>query len=564
MCPTPGQVLEEVESPAPELRLLITTEPWPRVFVQNVRGLFERTATPQDLQSAPADFWPDVFVERRLPWGRFFQSGGYHILALMLIWAGARFLALQPRAMLQPTFSHADVIYYTPSEYLPPLDTRQPTSEHAQKADPELSAQPIISVPPEANNRSQTIVTAPNIRLQHDVPLPNTVAWSNAPQMPIAPAPLVPASEISRLAPEMERSVIAPPPIFQDNQSQKILQAPEASVIAPPPALETASRLRAGELNIGHSTVIAPAPQLALDEQRTVPGRSAALRGHSAQVIAPPPSVGATGGSRSGGGMIALSVRPAVGAPPAPVAGNRRGSFAATPEGHDGASGAAGTLAGNTGAENGSGAGSKTAGKLPTGLYVGKTSNATSAVAGEPSPTSSSGNLVNPNLIANARPPRISRTPTDGDPKISEAERAVFGGRKVYSLSLNMPNLNSGGGSWIIHFAALKADSTPANPSGEASDISSPVATRKVDPAYPLELMKQNVSGTVILHAVIFADGTVGTVRVLRSIDDRLDQFASDAIAKWQFQPAMKNGSPVAVEATFWIPFRPTKVKSDF
>ncbi len=564
MCPTPGPVLEEVESPAPELRLLITTEPWPRVFVGNILGLFERKSPSLDLESAPADFWPDVFVERRLPWGRFFQSGGYHILALILIWAGARFLALQPHAPLQPTFTHADVIYYTPSEYLPPLDTRQPTSEHAQKADPELSAQPIISVPPEANNRSQTIVTAPNIRLLHDVPLPNTVAWSNTPRMPIAPAPLVPASEISRLAPEMERSVIAPPPTFQDNKSQKTLQAPEASVIAPPPALEAASRLRAGQLNIGHSTVIAPAPQLAVDEQHTVPGRSAALRGQSAQVIAPPPSVGVAGGSRSSGGMIALSVRPAVGAPPAPVAGNRRGSFAATPEGHHGASGAAGTLAGNTGAENGNGAGNTTAGKLPTGLYVGKTSNATSAVAGEPSPTRSSGNLVNPNLIANARPPRISRTASDGDPKISEAERAVFGGRKVYSLSLNMPNLNSGGGSWIIHFAALKADSTPANPSGETSDISSPVATRKVDPAYPLELMKQNVSGTVILHAVIFADGTVGTVRVLRSIDDRLDQFASDAIAKWQFQPAMKNGSPVAVEATFWIPFRPAKMKSDF
>ncbi len=564
MCPTPGQVLEEVEPPAPELRLLITTDPWPRVFVQNVLGLFERKPTPLDLESTPADFWPDIFVERRLPWGRFFQSGGYHILALMLVWAGARFLALQPHATMQPTFTHADVIYYTPSEYLPPLDTRQPTSEHAQKADRELSAQPIISVPPEANNHSQTIVTAPNVRLQHDVPLPNTVAWSNTPRMPIAPAPLVPASEISRLAPEMDRSVIAPPPIFQDNTSQKTLQAPEASVIAPPPALEANSRLRAGELNIGHSTVIAPAPQLSLDEQRTVQGRSAAVRGHSQQIIAPPPSVGAAGGSRSGGGMIALSVRPAVGAPPAPVAGNRRGSFAATPEGHHGASGTAGTLAGNAGAENGSGVGNKTAGKLPSGLYVGKTSNTTSAAAGEPSPTSSSGNLVNPNLIANARPPRISRTTSDSDPKISEAERAVFGGRKIYSLSLNMPNLNSGGGSWIIHFAALKADSTPSNPSGEATDLSSPVATRKVDPAYPLELMKQNVSGTVILHAVIFADGTVGTVRVLRSIDDRLDQFASDAIAKWQFQPAMKNGAPVAVEATFWIPFRPAKMKSDF
>jgi TonB family protein len=563
MRPTPGSVLEEVESSAPELRLLITTDPWLRVFVQNVLALFEGKATPLELASAPADFWSDVFVEPGLPWGRFFQSGGCHILALILVWAGARFLALQPHRTLEPRFTHADVIYYTPSEYLPPLDTRQPTSEHAQKADPELSPQPIISVPPQADNRSQTIVTAPNIRLQHEVPLPNTVAWSNTPRMPIAPAPLVPASEISRLAPQMERSVIAPPPVFQDNPSGKTLQAPEAAVIAPPPALEAASRRRAGELNIGRSTVIAPAPQLSVDEQRTLPGRSPALRGHSSQVIAPPPSLGAAGGSRSGGGMIALSLRPAVGVPPTPVAGNRRGTFASTPEGHHGASGTAGASAGDASTTKGNGSGGKTAATLPSGLYVGKTSKATSAVAGDPS--ASSGNLVNPNLIANARPPRISRTPpTEGNPKISEAERALFAGRKVYSLSLNMPNLNSGGGSWIIHFAALKADSTPANPSGEAADLSSPVATRKVDPAYPLELMRQNLSGTVILHAVILANGRVGTVRVLRSVDDRLDQFASDAIAKWQFQPAMKNGSPVAVEATFWIPFRPAKTRTDF
>jgi protein TonB len=83
---------------------------------------------------------------------------------------------------------------------------------------------------------------------------------------------------------------------------------------------------------------------------------------------------------------------------------------------------------------------------------------------------------------------------------------------------------------------------------------------RKVDPAYPLEIMRHHVGGTVILYAVIHADGTVGNVRVLRSVDERLDQFASEAIVKWQFQPATKNGAPVDVEATFWIPFRPARV----
>jgi TonB family protein len=558
-------VLEEVEVTRPELQLLIAPEPRWRIFRQNLADLFHaRNVSALHLQSAPAPFWSDVFVERKLPWRRFLESGGYHVLALILVWAGSRFLALQPRVTVQPAFNHSDVVYYAPSEYLPPLDTRRSTSAHAQRADPELSAQAIISVPPEADNHSQTIVTPPKIQFKHDVPLPNTVAWSEKAKMPIAPAPLVLASEISRLAPQMERSVIAPPP-QADNASQKSLRAPEPLVIAPPPALDAASNRNLGDLNVGHSAVIAPAPQLSLEEQRAVPGgRSSALREPS-QVIAPPPSLSASGGSPSGRSIIALSLHPAVGAPSEPIAGNRRGSFAATPDGHRGASGAPAAAGAST--VDGSGSAKNSAGNLPSGLYVGKTANPTSPVAGNPLPTTSSANSVNPNLIAGMRRPRISRTPANSDPSLSEAEHAVFGDRKVYSLSLNMPNLNSSGGSWVIHFAALNSDSTPANYSGEAassSGLSSPVATLKVDPAYPLELMKQNVSGTVIVHAVILADGTVGRVRVLRSIDDRLDQFASEAIAKWKFQPATKNGAPVAVEATFWIPFRPTRAGSNF
>ena len=563
--PTP--LLEKIEPTFPEPRLLVVPEAWSRIFLQNLWGLFHSgEGAPLHLESAPAPFWSDVFVERKLPWRRFFESGGYHILALIVVWAGPRFLALQPNVTAQPTFSHADVVYYTPSEYLPPLDTLRSTSPQAEKADPEFSAQPIISVPPEADNHSQTIVTAPKIQLQHDLPLPNTVAWSDKPLMPIAPAPLVPASEISRLAPQMDRSVIAPPPDV-DNASQKTMQLPQVAVIAPPPALEATSDRRLGELNVGHSTVIGPAPQLYLDEQRTVAqGRSAALRGHAPQVIAPPPSVNATGGSRNGGGMIALSLHPAVGVPPAPVAGNRRGNFAATPEGHRGASGAPGGSTASS-AVDGSASGRNSTGTLPSGLYVGKTANPPSPIAGDPTATKSSANSVNPKLLADARPPRVSRTTQpESDSKISEAERAVFGNRKIYSLSLNMPNLNSAGGSWVIRFAALKQDSSGGNSSASlaSSELSSPVAKRKVDPAYPLELMRQNVAGTVILYGVIHSDGTVGNVRVLRSVDDRLDQFASEAIAKCQFEPAMKNGSPVDVEATFWIPFRPSRAKSNF
>jgi protein TonB len=76
--------------------------------------------------------------------------------------------------------------------------------------------------------------------------------------------------------------------------------------------------------------------------------------------------------------------------------------------------------------------------------------------------------------------------------------------------------------------------------------------------------MRENVEGTVIVYAVIHADGSVGAVRVLRGIDDRIDPFARQAISQWKFRPATKHGAPVDVEATFLIPFRPGHVRSGF
>ena len=115
-------------------------------------------------------------VHRGLPWNGFLDSVAVHVLALAVIWVGSRFLGPEPQAKSQPAFTHADIVFYTPSEYLPPLDTRRSDSAPAREADPEYSTQPIISLPPEADNRSQTIVTPPNIQLRHDVPLPNVVA----------------------------------------------------------------------------------------------------------------------------------------------------------------------------------------------------------------------------------------------------------------------------------------------------------------------------------------------------------------------------------------------------
>jgi len=573
----------------PEFVVKLPARPWG--FLGNLWVMLVPSRFPRiKLNSGPAPFWPDVFVKRGLPWLGFLESGAGHFLVLVLLLAVGRFMALLPQPAPRPTFDRSQVIYYAPSEYLPRLDTREADPGPARKADPEYSRQPIISVPRETDNREQTIVAPPRITLKQHVAQPNIVAWSEKmekPRLAVPAAPLTLAADLARIAPHMKESVVAPPPevaqlaqrtVQASLQSSVVApppelrmertapawEAPQPAILAPPPSVENAPARTLGQLDIGRSAVIAPAPQLPVNEQRAVPAGRAP--GVVAQVVPPPPSIGGAwagaGAAGSAGRVIALNLHPEVGAPLNPPAGNRRGSFAATPEGHAGASGTPGSaVASNHGsgnsAENGS---SREAGGVPAGLYVGSPPSGAkaSAVAGPAGAAPTSGNSGEKWGAPGARGASSARASLPARPMTAEAarltvtEREVFGGRRFYSLTLNMPNLNSAGGSWIVRFAELKQD-----PNTPAADLSQPNALRKVDPAYPAQLMRENVAGTVILYAVIRADGTVGNVRVLRGVDERLDRFAVQAVEQWRFQPAAKNGVPIDVEATFKIPFRP-------
>lgn len=598
-----GPTIEMAQS-EPLSRLLVELPSRPAVFFGNLRELVvPGRLTPLELQSEPGEFWTDVFVKRPLPWSRFLQSAVYHGLAGAAVVALGHLFAMQPRVVVQPSFDHSQVVYYQAAEYLPALDTRPELPSPARKADPEFSKQPVISVPPEADNPSQTIVAPPKIRLKRNLALPNVVAWADTAQKPrlaIPDAPLTPAADITRLAPnldssvvtpppdanrlahrrntpDLQNSVVAPPPDLQSSNAHAAMPGLQPELIAPPPSVDSAPVRPLGDINIAPSSVIAPAPQLPISAQRTAPG-GGLVGPVRPQVVPPPPSLGASGSAGASAGspgrLIALNLHPTVGAPPDPPAGNRRGSFAATPEGHPGASGSPGSSGATPGSAtgshgsglNGSGATAKSNSSLPSGLYVGKPPAKPAATTGDPAGKPST-ETVNPNLIASVRPPRVTSTrpmQPDSSAKLTEAERAVFNGRKFYSVTLNMPNLNSGGGSWVIRFAELNHDSDQHDSNASTPDLSQPMATRKVDPAYPLQLMRQNVSGTVILYAVIHADGSVGSVRVLRGVDERLDHFASDAVSQWKFDPATKNGVPVDVEATFQIPFKPTRFGTNF
>jgi TonB family protein len=544
----------------------VDLEPWHRVFFRNLADLFRpRKPTPFLVSSRPGSFWPDVFVTSRLPWSRFAQSAVCHVAVIVALWGSVRFWPQPPQVLNRPLFSRADVVYYTPSEYLPPLDTGGPRRPLPRKGEPEHSTQPIISVPAETDNQTQTIVTPYDIKINHDVALPNIVAWSQNKAQPAVPLAST-ATEANLRLPALPVAAVAPAPEL-NTESSRTLLGPQAAVVQPPPSVDAASQRSLGDVNIGHSAVVAPAPELPVAEQYAAAGRSGAtLGGAGSAAVAPPPSIPGNAGSNPNGRIISLGIHPAAMSPAEMPAGNRRGTFAATPAGKTGAPGTP-DIAASAKNDSGSGAGKNSDG-IPSGLTVGAgpDDRNRSAVAGKGngigSGTAAGHGSDSSRLIADATPPRVSATPPRALSEVSkdratDVDRWIFGDKKFYAMTLNMPNLNSAGGSWVIRFAEL-------NPNEAKGDLTAPEATQKVDPAYPLELMRRNVQGTVTLYAVIRNDGSVSNVRVLRGIDDQLDQYARAALARWHFRPATKNGAAVDLEAVVMIPFKPVRLKSSF
>ena len=243
---------------------------------------FSAPLPPLELRSAPAPFWPDVFVTRPLPWNRFLQSGVGHVIVLVLLIALTRFFALQPQVVARPSFDRLQSGLYQATEYLPPLDTRSAHAARRRKADRSLS-QPASSEQDSSDSRSFLFLakptttprpssTPPNVKLKRDVALPNIVDWSDQMQKPrlaIPPVPLTLAADTARIAPHLESSVVTPPPDAVHVAHRRNSTALETSVVAPPPSVETASTRVVGDLNMGRSSVIAPAPQLAVAEQRS-------------------------------------------------------------------------------------------------------------------------------------------------------------------------------------------------------------------------------------------------------------------------------------------------------
>ena len=87
--------------------------------------------------------------------------------------------------------------------------------------------------------------------------------------------------------------------------------------------------------------------------------------------------------------------------------------------------------------------------------------------------------------------------------------------------------------------------------------VTSPRILREVKPQYTSDAMRAKVQGTVLVACVVRADGTVGDVQIVRSLDPTfgLDLQAIAAVKQWRFAAGTRLGEPVPVRITIELTF---------
>ena len=86
--------------------------------------------------------------------------------------------------------------------------------------------------------------------------------------------------------------------------------------------------------------------------------------------------------------------------------------------------------------------------------------------------------------------------------------------------------------------------------------VTAPRAIYKPDPEYSEEARKAKYQGTVLLGMIIDASGRPRGLKVERGLGMGLDEKALEAVRTWKFEPAEKDGKPVAVAISVEVAFR--------
>lgn len=135
--------------------------------------------------------------------------------------------------------------------------------------------------------------------------------------------------------------------------------------------------------------------------------------------------------------------------------------------------------------------------------------------------------------------------------------------------------------SWVASAVPLQsAKPAPAASVAIKDDVtapSEPKLVHKVNPAYPAEAKEARVQGLFVIAVVIGKDGAIRDARVVASAptverlkelepkkgtpaalegDARLGAAAVDAVKQWRYEPIVKDGKPVDVQAQVTVNFK--------
>ena len=252
-----------IEPPA----LLRELEPWHHVFFRNLGDtLLRREPPPVEITSAPVELRRDYFIRTGIDASRFAESYGAHIAFVVLIYLVCTLPLFNHELKLKSPADNTEISYYPVSDYLPPINTAPKAPMKPRHGAPKLAKQEILSVPPNADNNHQTIVTPPKLKLDHDVRLPNIVAWTPIPStQPVAAS----ARSVSQLrVPSLEPDVVAPAADVSKMHDKLTLPTmPQPSVVEPALSADQL-KLKSGDLNMAQLQPTVEAPKLPVPPQQ--------------------------------------------------------------------------------------------------------------------------------------------------------------------------------------------------------------------------------------------------------------------------------------------------------
>jgi len=98
--------------------------------------------------------------------------------------------------------------------------------------------------------------------------------------------------------------------------------------------------------------------------------------------------------------------------------------------------------------------------------------------------------------------------------------------------------------------------SGPSQDGAQANlNISAPKIIYQIEPEFSEEARRAKHQGSVILVVDVDVSGRVSNIRVVKSLGLGLDEKAVEAVSRWRFRPAQKNGKPITVPATIDVNF---------